>query len=438
MHFSPRLHVAFCATLCAFLLGFLPSASGQTNTENFAQFEFNFNNPGARAGGIGGAFISIADDATAAEANPAGLTNLIRPEFSVEFKGLRFKRDVNNFSHIGTAQSYTLQSREFDYALASPSFASIVVPVSRLTLSAFRYELVNYKFSYYTEGSYVPPLTDGHYFFPVSSTLDMKIVNWGAAVAYKFRRIFSIGASFGLSRISMSSSLSRYFVEVFDPGALANVSTIEGTQNEFFVNGGVLVQPRENLAIGAVVKVRPHFTLQNTFRFTNFPQDSSKTKEVNFFIPNSIGAGISYRPVDVLTLAFDADWVSYSRMTKDFKLSFLEFSSDSTDYKADDGFELHFGAEYVKLFRSFGMVFRGGIFTEPDKTIHWVGKINDSNNPDRVVDRTVLAALFQKGETVIHFTFGVGFIVSNNFQVDFAGNISKTRNEVIGSLVARL
>jgi len=39
----------------------------QTNTENFSQFEFNFNNPGARATGIGGAFISIADDATAAE-----------------------------------------------------------------------------------------------------------------------------------------------------------------------------------------------------------------------------------------------------------------------------------------------------------------------------------------------------------------------------------
>ena len=37
---------------------------------------FNLQNPGARAMGIGGAFISLADDSTAAQANPAGLTQL--------------------------------------------------------------------------------------------------------------------------------------------------------------------------------------------------------------------------------------------------------------------------------------------------------------------------------------------------------------------------
>ena len=38
---------------------------------------------GARAMGMGGAFIAIADDATAASWNPAGLIQLERPELSI-------------------------------------------------------------------------------------------------------------------------------------------------------------------------------------------------------------------------------------------------------------------------------------------------------------------------------------------------------------------
>jgi hypothetical protein len=38
--------------------------------------DFRFNNPGARANAMGGAFIGLADDATAAYTNPAGLTIL--------------------------------------------------------------------------------------------------------------------------------------------------------------------------------------------------------------------------------------------------------------------------------------------------------------------------------------------------------------------------
>jgi hypothetical protein len=45
---------------------------------------FSFSNPGARSLGFGGAFVALADDATAAFANPAGLVQLSRPEVSVE------------------------------------------------------------------------------------------------------------------------------------------------------------------------------------------------------------------------------------------------------------------------------------------------------------------------------------------------------------------
>ncbi|MDH3816848.1 MAG: hypothetical protein OEV48_20340, partial [Acidobacteriota bacterium] len=45
-----------------------------------------FANPGARSLALGGAFAAIADDATAAFANPAGLVQILRPEISAEIR----------------------------------------------------------------------------------------------------------------------------------------------------------------------------------------------------------------------------------------------------------------------------------------------------------------------------------------------------------------
>jgi len=54
--------------------------------------QFSFSNPGARSMGFGGAFIGLADDATAAFANPAGLVQLVRAEVSLE--GRRWSYDT--------------------------------------------------------------------------------------------------------------------------------------------------------------------------------------------------------------------------------------------------------------------------------------------------------------------------------------------------------
>jgi hypothetical protein len=51
---------------------------------------FDFLNPGARSLALGGAFTGLADEATAAFTNPAGLVQLSRPEVSLEgrYRGL--------------------------------------------------------------------------------------------------------------------------------------------------------------------------------------------------------------------------------------------------------------------------------------------------------------------------------------------------------------
>jgi long-chain fatty acid transport protein len=409
----------------------------QTNTENFAQFRFNFNNPGARATGMGGAFVSISDDATASESNPAGLTALIRPEISLEGKGIQFTNKVNNFSATGTAANYTVESHEFKQAVFSPSFVSAVYPLRRMTFSVYRYELVHFESKYFTKGAFVSPLKDGTTFFPVNSDTKLTAVNWGASMGYKFSGKFSVGISGGASVGSVTSTLTRYLIPVFNPGTVANEATIDGSDTQFFLNAGIIYHPTDELAIGAIYKHRPSFSVENVFRIASTPADSIAKKMIKISIPSSIGLGVSYRPTDVLTLAVDAVYIQYSRLTDDLVPTISEQYLSAADFKVDNGVEIHGGAEYVFLIRSVALVVRGGAYLEPDNRIRWVGKVDDTTDPNRTFSRQLSATLFQKGDSYVHGTFGLGLVLSNNFQFDVAGNVSSVTKELTGSLVVR-
>ncbi len=69
--------------LILLLIGLLAPA-GVSAQEAVVPLQFSFSDPGARSIGFGGAFVALADDATAAFANPAGLVQLLRPEVSIE------------------------------------------------------------------------------------------------------------------------------------------------------------------------------------------------------------------------------------------------------------------------------------------------------------------------------------------------------------------
>jgi hypothetical protein len=62
-----------------FLLGLASHAGAQLQEASVSRFFPGITGAGARAMGMGGAFIAIADDATAASWNPSGLAVLERP-----------------------------------------------------------------------------------------------------------------------------------------------------------------------------------------------------------------------------------------------------------------------------------------------------------------------------------------------------------------------
>ena len=79
---------------------------------------------GARAVGLGGAFIALADDASAVSFNPAGLAQLLSPEFSLVAESLQ--RD-QSFSRFKSASQDFDDSSLKDTAF-HPLFFSATIP----------------------------------------------------------------------------------------------------------------------------------------------------------------------------------------------------------------------------------------------------------------------------------------------------------------------
>lgn len=202
-------------------LGFAGVSGGQTNEEINAGLQFNFAPPGARSLAMGGAFAGLADDATAAFANPAGLMWLTRSEVSLEgrhrtystrypFSGSASGQPTGN--GIDTVDGVEL--REFESDVTGLSFLSYAhvfgrgksSKLSRLRLALYRHELAAFEAEIQSQGPFIRDGEPGSLMEQTRSrsrlaallgSLRLDIVNHGVAVAYGLSDHVWLGA--GLS-----------------------------------------------------------------------------------------------------------------------------------------------------------------------------------------------------------------------------------------------
>jgi long-subunit fatty acid transport protein len=127
-------------------------------------------NPGARSLGLGGAFVAVADDATAASANPSGLVQLVRSELSAELRAWSDDRQgvASNLSGVG--------------------FASFVLPRERWSLAVYGQTLASLDFADDASGG-------GGDFVPLSS---VSIANAGVSAALRLNDAVSLGLGLAL------------------------------------------------------------------------------------------------------------------------------------------------------------------------------------------------------------------------------------------------
>jgi long-subunit fatty acid transport protein len=415
----------------------VPVAGAQTNAEVNAGIQFNFSTPGARSLGLGGAFLGLADDATAAYTNPAGLTTLSKPEISFEGRQWDYTNTFTDSGHgfgppsgEGLDTVAGLQEGESSSDTTGLSFLSYVYPKNRWAFAIYRHELANFDADYRTQGAFFGEEGSVSRFFPVQARMELDIVNYGASFAYRLSDAFTLGLGVSFYELEMDSLTERFGLGAefygepnYDPARVINFQTQTGDDDDTAFNVGILWDLSDAVSLGAVYRQGPEFTVAATNTagpFASTPGQVFATfDDASFNVPDVYGLGLAFRPSDVVRIALDWNHVEYSALTQDIRNLFGTSSAAATErLTVDDADEIHAGFEYVFVNGPFPIAFRLGSWYDPAHKVYFEGDPGDD------AGLQTLAALFREGDDEIHYSIGFGFILGESFQLDLAADFS--------------
>jgi len=441
-----RISIVPAIAVLAMLSGL--DAHAQTNAEINASLQFDFSNPGARSLGLAGAFTAVADDATAAYTNPAGLMNLTRMEFSFEGRGWQYANEFLNRGNASGTPSGTgfdtvagLQYGRTNDSAGGISFGSFVYPTARWAVAGYYHTRADFKDTYRSSGPFYG--NGGPRLFPVGAALDMKITNFGGSAAFKINPKLSVGAGVSLVRYEGTSVMDRYQVGNFfeSPNYAANNVLVNlkstGDATDTAINAGFLLKATDRVSIGGVYRKGSSFDLAATAELgpghpafplpvLSFPAE--------FHVPDVVGFGVAVRPIVPLTISVDWNFVRYSQLTDGFR-DLLNRPQYQNDFIADDGNELRLGAQYVFSTLKYPIAVRGGTWYDPDHRVRYTGHASATDVD--FIEKRSFEILFQPGSAVTHFTAGVGAAVGPHFQIDFGYDHSDLVKTTAVSVVAR-
>lgn len=398
------------------------SAGQLPDTENMQGLQFNFSNPGARSLGTGGAFLGRADDATAAFANPAGLTNLFYPEISAEYRHTEY---TTSYTQAGPYPD-NLQYGNAKDSVDNLSYLSYVHPFNeKFVLAVYRHELMNFKTSFSADamGVFVDGVV-GDY-LATDNYIDTSIESYGLSSAYRVNDKISLGASFVYYDFSKDAYTDRLF-----ESSVSSSQIQTGNDSAWGVTLGALFTFTERLSLGLVYRSMPKFDTQHQVVADEFVEVD---KNYDFEVPDVYGAGLSFQASENLTLNFDVVRVDYSSLTSPI---FYSFASTETpvnepafdgEFGIEDGTEIHFGAEYV-LSSKFAI--RAGVWTDPAHVIEYKGPVTN-------IDEGFADANFQGSKDQTHLSFGFGYVFGTKGQIDFAADFSDYQDVYSASAVFR-
>ena len=346
---------------------------------------------GARALGMGGAFMAVADDATAASWNPGGLIQLERPEISVVGSYARTKEDYSSSSHPEASTHASFDHADLNYLSAAFPFQlfgrNMVISLNLQRLYEFEKDL---DFSYTNRGH-----IDAWSRF--SLTQDISFDQEGALKTISPAYCVQI-----TPRLSVGATLNFWTDAFFDNGwdesyrakgsgdlnvlGSANPFTtsvrIEDTYDDlegFNFHVGFLWDVTPMITVGGVFKspftaeFRHKKRISIAQRYPDLPDagtqfDSSFSENVEIDFPMSYGLGVAFRFTDAFTCALDVfrtEWDDFlyrdgrGRKTSPFDGRPVSLS------RVEETHQVRLGAEYLFIFERTVVPLRFGIFYDP-------------------------------------------------------------------------
>lgn len=434
------------AAVSACLLASNP-ALAITNVEANAGPQFNFVNPGARSLGMGGAFIGLADDSTAAYTNPAGLGQLSRREFVVEARNTQFStfsvkggRLLGQPTDIGLDTVSGLQTQNTKRDISNVSFVSFALPLEHGTLALYRHELANFGADFASDGAFVQtlnaasPIPRVQRVLPTINNIDLRIANYGFAGSWRASKTLMLGGSLNYYQFDFKTLTRRYDVDAngdginstlelltvtnFSDDFLRDILTQNGNDSAFGFNLGLLWQPNERWSVGAVYRRGPEFKYD--YATAHVGQSPLFQGTTNFKVPDMWGLGAGFRPSDAWRLSLDVARVQYSQHADNVvsqgnggQIGYLTLNNTT---------EVRMGAEYTAVAAARPYSLRFGVWHEPAHQMFFDGVAVESLDLQQRFD-DAHASLFVSGKDAWHGSAGYG-VVFDKFQIDTAIDIS--------------
>ncbi len=372
------------ALIGAGLLTSTQSALAITDLETNAAIPFSFSNPGARSLGMGGAFVGLADDATAAYTNPAGLTQLVQTEVSLE--GRRIETN-SPFTSGGSATFNPFAFSDITVGNisntnSSPSFMSLVLPRGDWSFAFFRHEVTKFSTSFTNAGGTLltDDFVDGfeQQVSPFNGSANLHIVNYSAAAALKANDHLSFGLDLSYYEFSLRSQRDAFFND-----HLSNRVVDDGSDHALAASIGVRLRFNEQWSAGFAYRVNPKFDYTEIGYIADssgtLPSAPSGTLAAQFKVPDVISAGVSYHPNDQIVVNFDVDRVFYSQLTGKLNSIFDIPASTLDRLNVPNGTEVHLGGEYTFSSMANPLSLRAGVWHDPRHTIQFDGTPSDGS-----------------------------------------------------------
>jgi long-chain fatty acid transport protein len=431
----PRIGQAWALTVLSLLVA--SPAAAQTSLQ--VPLQFDFLNPGARSLALGSAFAGLADDATAAFTNPAGLTVLRRAEISAEG---RFRNITTPFLNRGRL-SGTLTNRGDDTVTGASysestdnrfgaGFLSFVYPKGRWAIAAYRHELVKIDDSFEARGVFQDVATPGGTLqlreLPLNADRQIDIENYGVSAGFRVNDRLSIGGGLSVYHFSLESTFIRFDTQgdLFGPPDYSRELT-RFTQNGDDVDvgfiGGLQLQVHPKVRVGAVYRQAPKFEFQIVEPLSGVDRTG------DFHAPANFSTGVLVRPSDALAIAFDYSYVQYSNLKEDY-INF-QAPNRTAQFLIDDVHELHGGVEYVFSSLRAQPAVRVGGWWDPQHAVRY-----EPTPANDQFDTRFLATLPVRDD-LFHFTAGLGLAFNPRFEVNVAGDFASRRNTFSTSAIYR-
>lgn len=341
----------------------------------------NFVGSGARALGQGNAFIAVADDATAASWNPAGLAQLEAPEISLAVEAYRRRADLTSRDHAESAATYAGSLQDLNYTSVAFPFnlgRHMVVSLNYLKQYRFDREL---RFDW----TQVQP------FGTVSLTHDLdqegSLSVLGLALAADITRRLALGVTFNVWDDDLTGASSYRKTQVEDvvmtvpmppfPPMVFNSQVYQEDQltvdrGYSLVLGGLYrISAAWTLGMVAKPPYELHMTHEQLLRITPGMAATTTVTEPDVEFPWILGVGAAWRPSDPWTVSADATWTQWSEFTlteNGAEQNPITEGSISTE-ECDDTWSCRVGAEYLLVFEDHVVPLRCGLGYDPTPAV---------------------------------------------------------------------